>query len=177
MVRTRLISEDGGADRSEGSLLESITRFAARTPMRTFVLYPISVTVWSLIASRGHPRWRWQFSPLLAWGYLQYRWCGSYRRSLGGGGPGLDRPPDQLVTTGPYAIVRNPMYLGHIIFLFGLALLTKSWLAWVLAAGTAWWFNGRVAGDEKRLRERFGEEYLAYQRNVGRWLPRPPVRI
>ena len=73
--------------------------------------------------------------------------------------------------TGPYAYVRNPMYLGHIIFLVGLALLTRSRLAWLIALTVAWWFNMRVEGDEVRLQERFGEPYRAYQRSVNRWIP------
>jgi hypothetical protein len=167
-----LASAEASAAADDESWLDQIIGFASRTPNRTFVLYPAIVTVWGILASRGRPRLRWQFAPLLAWGYLQYRRCGQYRRELGGGGPGLQAPPVALVTTGPYAYVRNPMYLGHIIFLVGLALATRSRLAWLIAIGTAWWFNSRVAGDEVRLQERFGEPYRAYQRRAGRWLPR-----
>jgi protein-S-isoprenylcysteine O-methyltransferase Ste14 len=66
------------------------------------------------------------------------------------------------------------MYLGHIIFLAGLALLTRSRLAWLIAIGTAWWFNRRVEGDEAHLRDQFGGPYLAYRQLVRRWLPRLP---
>jgi protein-S-isoprenylcysteine O-methyltransferase Ste14 len=67
------------------------------------------------------------------------------------------------------------MYLGHIIFLVGLALLTGSRLAWVIALGTAWWFNLRVEEDEVRLQEQFGDAYRMYQRAVNRWIPRLSV--
>jgi hypothetical protein len=182
-IATQTTDED--AERREGrmdaspvigdhppSVIESMKGFARRTPNRTFKLYPAIVVAWRLIASRGRPAFDWRFAPLLAWGYLQYHWCGQYRRELGGGGPGLDAPPIALVTTGPYATVRNPMYLGHIIFLIGLALVTRSRLAWLIALGTACWFNWRVEGDETRLRERFGDAYAAYQERTGRWVPR-----
>jgi protein-S-isoprenylcysteine O-methyltransferase Ste14 len=107
----------------------------------------------------------------MAWGYLQYRWCGGYRRPRGGGGPGTEVPPDRLVTSGPYAIVRNPMYLGHLIFLTGLALTLRSPRAALLAAGVATWFHRRVLDDERRLHALFGDEYTAYTRRVSRWLP------
>ncbi|MGZ5084655.1 MAG: methyltransferase family protein, partial [Usitatibacter sp.] len=66
---------------------------------------------------------------LLAWGYLQYKWVGAYRTRLGGGGPGVSVPPERIVAEGPYRFVRNPMYLGHLIFFAGIAVTLGSWLA------------------------------------------------
>jgi protein-S-isoprenylcysteine O-methyltransferase Ste14 len=83
----------------------------------------------------------------------------------------MDTPPEHLVTTGPYAYSRNPMYLGHIIFLTGLALTLQSLLAAAIAAASVVWFHWRVRRDEARLRERFGPQYVAYQERVKRWLP------
>jgi protein-S-isoprenylcysteine O-methyltransferase Ste14 len=105
------------------------------------------------------------------WGYFQYRLCGRYRSKHGGGGPGLETPPERLVSTGPYAFSRNPMYLGHIIFLLGLTLTLKSPFAAVITAATAVWFHLRVLGDERRLAERLGQPYLEYRARVKRWLP------
>lgn len=107
----------------------------------------------------------------MLWGYLQYRLCGLYRVKRGGGGPGLETPPERLVTTGPYAYSRNPMYLGHIIFLTGLTLTLKSLLAALITVATALWFHFRVRGDEKKLAQLLGEPYLAYAKQVKRWLP------
>jgi protein-S-isoprenylcysteine O-methyltransferase Ste14 len=59
---------------------------------------------------------------LLAWGYLQYHLGGVYRTHNGGGGPGVEIPPDKIVDTGIYGLTRNPMYLGHLIFMTGLAI-------------------------------------------------------
>jgi protein-S-isoprenylcysteine O-methyltransferase Ste14 len=141
------------------------------TSFRTFVLYPVLVLAWELALNRGRLRLEPWFLPLLAWGYLQYRLVGNYRIRRGGGGPGMDTPPERLVTGGPFAFCRNPMYLGHIIFLAGLALALQSWLAAALAAATAVWFQFRVRRDERRLEERFGEPYREYQARVKRWVP------
>ena len=97
-------------------------RFVSRTPVRTFILYPIVTLVWEYLFNRGNLHFHPLFLPLLLWGYLQYRFCGLYRIKHGGGGPGLETPPERLVSSGPYAYTRNPMYLGHIIFLIGLTL-------------------------------------------------------
>ena len=109
--------------------------------------------------------------PLLAWGYLQYRWVGNYRTREGGGGPGLAIPPDRIVAAGPYRWVRNPMYLGHLIFFAGLALVLESWIGAALLAFHLAWFDRRVREDEQRLAERFGDSYREYCRRVKRWIP------
>ena len=126
---------------------------------------------WELFLNEGRLQLAPWFAPLLLWGYLQYRLVGNYRLRRGGGGPGMDTPPEHLVTGGPYACTRNPMYLGHLIFLIGLALTLKSVLAALITVATGVWFYFRVRRDENRLRERFGQAYIGYQERVKRWLP------
>jgi len=109
--------------------------------------------------------------PLLFWGYLQFRFSGQYRTRLGGGGPGLNPPPQHLVTSGIYAYTRNPMYLGHLIFLTGLAICLRSYIGVVLLLLHVPWFQRRVNGDEQRLRDLFGDEYANYAQRVKRWIP------
>lgn len=147
-----------------------IKRFKG-TSTRTFVLYPIVVLGWEWLIGGRSLRVEPLFAPVMAWGYLQYRLCGNYRIKRGGGGPGMDTPPDRLVTTGPFAYMRNPMYLGQIIFLAGLALTFHSVLAGLLAVATAVWFHFRVLRDERRLIERFGQPYAAYLGKTKRWVP------
>lgn len=141
------------------------------TSFRTFVLYPVLVVAFELWLNDGRPRLDAWALPLLAWGYLQYRLAGRYRLRLGGGGPGMETPPERLVTSGPFALCRNPMYLGHLIFLAGLALGLRSWFGAALALGTAVWLQFRVRRDERRLAERFGEPYMQYCSRVKRWIP------
>ena len=82
-------------------------------------------------------------------------------------------PPERLVTSGIYGFTRNPMYLGHLIFLAGLALSTRSPLAAAIFCGSLPWFNARAAADERQLEARFGDEYRTYRARVPRWLLRP----
>ena len=141
------------------------------TSFRTFVLYPVLVVALELWLNDGRLRLEAWYLPLLAWGYLQYRLSGRYRLRLGGGGPGMGTPPEKLVTSGPFALCRNPMYLGHVIFLAGLALSLRSWVGAALALGTAVWMQFRVRRDELRLAQRFGEPYMKYCSRVKRWIP------
>jgi protein-S-isoprenylcysteine O-methyltransferase Ste14 len=146
-------------------------RLLRRTPFRTFVLYPVITLVWELSTQRETFELNFWFLPLMIWGYLEYLFCGVYRMKYGGGGPGLETPPNRLVSMGPYAYTRNPMYLGHLIFLTGLTLTLKSWLAAGVTIGVAIWFHYRVLGDEKKLIARFGDPYINYMQLVKRWIP------
>jgi protein-S-isoprenylcysteine O-methyltransferase Ste14 len=108
---------------------------------------------------------------LLVWGYLQYLYVGRYRLPRAGGTAGMDVRPERIITQGPYRFTRNPMYLGHLIFMLGLTLTFWSWLALVIFAGRAYWFHRRVLHDEVRLEKIFGAEYVAYRAQVKRWIP------
>ena len=146
-------------------------RFLSRTPVRTFLIYPLVVLLWELLTQGGRIEVNLWFLPLMVWGYLQYRMCGKYRTARGGGGPGPDVPGERLVSTGLYAYTRNPMYLGHIIFLAGLALTLKSWLATLIMLLVAIWFHRRVLADERNLARHLGAPYVAYTKRVKRWVP------
>lgn len=148
-----------------------ILRWLKSTSRRTFVLYPLLVVGLELALRGGELVIVPWGIPLLAWGYLQYRLVGGYRLKLGGGGPGLDTPPDRIVAEGPYRFLRNPMYLGHLIFMAGLAITFRSWAAVVLLLVHIPWFHTRVLKDEAHLEERFGAPYREYKTRVKRWIP------
>jgi len=143
------------------------------TSTRTFLAIPLAVGAEQALARRPL-RWRW--APLLAWGYLQYRLAGSYRISRAGGPPGMSQgQPDRLVVTGPYSVTRNPMYMGHLIFLVGLTLLTRSPLSLAVGSALVPWFDERARKDHARLLRIFGSPYAEYARRVPRWLPGLPT--
>jgi Phospholipid methyltransferase len=148
----------------------SLGRWLRSTSNRTFIVWPLLLLAVQALLDGGWPQLNLWALPLLAWGYGQYRWVGSLRAAQGGGGPGLSNPPLHLVTTGPYAWTRNPMYLGHLIFFAGLALLLSG-VAWGVFAAHALWFDRRVREDEASLAALFGEPYRDYLRRVKRWIP------
>jgi protein-S-isoprenylcysteine O-methyltransferase Ste14 len=90
-------------------------------------------------------------------------------------GRGIPMPidhPKELVVSGLYRYVRNPMYLGVLLFLLGEALFLH-YPAFVLY--TAVWFGFVnlfvLLYEEPNLRRRFGESYEGYTAAVGRWVP------
>jgi heme exporter protein D len=146
-------------------------RWLKSTSNRTFIVYPIGIIAFELGLHRGSIALHPLGAILLLWGYLQYRLTGIYRTKVGGGGPGIDVPPTNIVAQGPYRYVRNPMYLGHLIFMLGLAITFSSLAATLLLFVHVVWFHRRVLADEARLQARFGAPYLAYKARVKRWIP------
>jgi len=145
-------------------------RFLRKSPVQTFLLLPLATIAWEWAI--GMLQVELIFLPVMIWGYMQYRLCGRYRIRLGGGGPGLSgAPPERLVETGIYAWTRNPMYLGHIIYMIGVALVFQSWFAAAIALARTVWFHFRVLRDERGLIERFGTSYTSYKNRVKRWIP------
>ncbi len=85
---------------------------------------------------------------------------------------GRETQAEALLTAGPYAHVRNPMYLGNLIITMTLAVMSGLWYALPIAwAAYAFVYSNVIPYEEAYLRERFGEEYEAYYRAVPRLLP------
>ena len=80
--------------------------------------------------------------------------------------------PDRLVTSGPYALSRNPMYVGWILAQAGIGLVTGS--GWVLATlpAVGAGLHRDVVREERRLARTFGDEYERYSERVGRYVPK-----
>lgn len=141
------------------------------TSTRTFLLWPLVVGVEQAVSRR---RVGVAGLPLMAAGYAAYRLAGAYRLPRAGGPPGMSQGmPERLVEDGPYRWTRNPMYAGHLLFLSGLALSTRSPLATGLLGWHVRWFADRVRRDEQRLHERFGAAYDEYRARTPRWIPGP----
>lgn len=77
----------------------------------------------------------------------------------------------RLVTDGLYRFTRNPMYLGMLSFLAGLAVFLGSVSALVPVVLFAWIIDRQfIRNEEKFLAELFGAEYREYRQRVRRWL-------
>jgi protein-S-isoprenylcysteine O-methyltransferase Ste14 len=76
----------------------------------------------------------------------------------------------RLITTGPYAFVRHPMYLAVITTGIGGLLLYSTW-AMLLFAVTMFGLTVRARREEAALAAEFGADWEAYCRRVPAWLP------
>jgi protein-S-isoprenylcysteine O-methyltransferase Ste14 len=81
----------------------------------------------------------------------------------------LERP-SALISSGPYAISRNPMYVGWTLLYVGGALITRN--AWMVVSlpVVAGIIHRDVLREEHRLEGEFGQEYVRYRKLVRRYL-------
>lgn len=83
----------------------------------------------------------------------------------------VGKQSSQLVCEGPFRFSRNPMYLGVMGSLLGLALWVGTLPMYMTVPMTFFIFNlFHIPREERMLREVFGERYLAYSETVRRWL-------
>lgn len=107
----------------------------------------------------------------IGWGVLL--WCARDFARRGRGTPAPYDPPRALVTTGLYQYVRNPMYVGVLTAILGLAIWWWSPSVLTYAVGIALVFHFRVLiYEEPRLAESFASDFTRYRAEVPRWLPR-----
>lgn len=91
----------------------------------------------------------------------------------GRGTPAPIDPPKELVATGFYRYVRNPMYVGVLLILIGHFLWLGFW--WLLAYAVITFLIVHLfvtLYEEPTLKRKFGAAYEVYRKNVPRWIPR-----
>lgn len=79
---------------------------------------------------------------------------------------------EDLVTEGLYSHSRNPMYVGNLAILVGVAVASNSWACVAVAVPFFLFvYSAIIAAEEAYLRDKFGAAFDAYMRDVPRWLP------
>ena len=84
---------------------------------------------------------------------------------------------ERLTVSGPYAHVRNPLYLGTLLVGLGFSLMLSGWVGWGSLSVLLLWFGlvyfpRKEQIESNRLRDRYGETYQAYYEAVPAILPR-----
>jgi len=80
------------------------------------------------------------------------------------------KPVTQVVRAGVYRYVRNPMYVGLMLMVGGIAVAFASdWTLLMIIPLALILRNGVVLREERYLERKFGDEYLSYKASVPRW--------
>ena len=82
------------------------------------------------------------------------------------------REKHRLVTAGPYARMRHPIYSGMMVWAGGLALTSANWIFVAIALLVGAVFFVRVPREEQMMIDEFGDEYREYMKRTGRVLPK-----
>ena len=137
-------------------------RFNRWFKLRFAVLYPPGV--WAVVSgfSTDHSIMRSIWVILL--GLIIRSWANCYAIKL-----------EELTTSGPYGYVRHPLYLGSFLIMTGfLIMLNVHWLislfCVLIVIGVV--YKMTVEKEEKMLSDKFGQEYLQYQKAVPAFVPR-----
>lgn len=126
---------------------------------------------WVVPTAFAPPPWRWVVGGALCAGGVTINVSAALTQKRAGTDFIPDRPSTTIVSTGPYAWTRNPMYVGFALLTAGLATLADSLLALAaLPIGLVVIDRLIIAREERYLERKFGEEYLSYKRRVRRWL-------
>jgi protein-S-isoprenylcysteine O-methyltransferase Ste14 len=96
-------------------------------------------------------------------------WAGSETRTTGGAGGTF------LIISGPFAFVRNPLYVGNILLYTGIGIMSWSLFPYLQIAAILFFavqYHFIVLEEENYLKEKFGEAYKKYLENVPGFIPR-----
>lgn len=78
-----------------------------------------------------------------------------------------------LATSGPYALIRNPLYVGNLLLIAAAAVASE--LIWFAPVALLWAFIiycGVIHYEESRLEAKYGEDFRLYRSRVPTWWPR-----
>ena len=111
--------------------------------------------------------------PLWLLGGVIVLWCFWDFTFKGHGTPNPSVPPKELVTTGLYRYVRNPIYVGTLTIIIGHFLWFKT--IWMLAYSVVVFLGAHLFAilyEEPTLKKNFGVAYENYCKSVPRWIPK-----
>jgi protein-S-isoprenylcysteine O-methyltransferase Ste14 len=163
------------------SATKGLSPEAAATVFTLLVPTPMAVGIPWLIT-------RWQMQPPLA-GIEAGRWLGAVMILVGAPlllsaivwfareGVKPYPPIERVITTGPYAYTRNPMYGGVVLVMVGQGLLFGSRAVFIY--GLCWlaaFYIFELTVDDPFIIKRMGQPYEDYLKSVPGWIPRRPKR-
>ncbi|NOJ42930.1 methyltransferase family protein [Bradyrhizobium australiense] len=112
----------------------------------------------------------WLGATVFALALALFAWAISTMIRAGSSVP-TNQPTTTIVETGPYRFTRNPIYLGMVLGLIGLAIVFNSlWLLITLVPFALVIHYGVITREEAYLERKFGDVYRRYRARVRRWL-------
>jgi protein-S-isoprenylcysteine O-methyltransferase Ste14 len=155
----------------KGELWKRTLRFTLLKPVTVGIVIPVALAGLEYLMKLISPRFRPLGYGPLALGFAIYVWCAfHFFRGDGTGSPG--DPPKVLVVRGLYRWTRNPMYIGVLLMIVGLAIFFRSALVLCYAVFRFRLFHlTAINYEEPDLHNKYGASYEEYCKKVPRWVP------
>ncbi|MCE5314270.1 MAG: isoprenylcysteine carboxylmethyltransferase family protein [Armatimonadota bacterium] len=116
-----------------------------------------------LLVARATPRSFLIGLPIVVFGMMIRVWSSGYLSKM-----------ERLVTAGPFAMGRNPLYIGSFFISLGYFVMCNQPVFWVLGPILFWLFHGgAIAYEEKLLEDKFGDDFREYCKSVPRIISFP----
>jgi protein-S-isoprenylcysteine O-methyltransferase Ste14 len=80
----------------------------------------------------------------------------------------------EVIVAGPFARVRNPLYVGNLLTYIGIGIMSNALFPWLVLAAAVWFgfqYYQIVLLEENFLEKEFGTAYTEFKRNVPRFIP------
>lgn len=173
-LRVRLAEERMAVDRKpiecEGKA-HAVIRAVRSISLAAFLVVYAVKPPWLEVLTVPFPDWlRWIGVALGVVSLAFYAWS---RATLGQewSSPLQLHENHHLVTTGPYAWMRHPIYSSLMLFMAGIALVTANWFLVAFLVVSIVDLALRMPKEEQMMLDEFGDEYEAYMQRTGRLLP------
>jgi protein-S-isoprenylcysteine O-methyltransferase Ste14 len=79
-----------------------------------------------------------------------------------------------VIVAGPFARVRNPLYVGNMLTYIGIGIMSNALFPWLVLAAIVWFsfqYYQIVMAEEEFLEKEFGAAYIEFKKNVPRFIP------
>jgi protein-S-isoprenylcysteine O-methyltransferase Ste14 len=109
---------------------------------------------------------------LVAFGESMRFWGVAYAGSLTRVTGSVGAP--EVIVAGPFAYVRNPLYVGNMLTYIGIGVMSNALFPWLVIAAAAYFafqYYQIVLAEEEFLVNEFGAGYVEYKKNVPRFIP------
>ena len=140
---------------------------------RFLMVYPL--TAWFLIAAHTTRRSLHLGTMLVLLGALLRLWANGYvgHRKVNQTDPERGQPKiGRLITAGPYAFIRHPLYFGSVLIGVGVLVIAgNGWFALAASSCFVMIYRRKIREEEETLRHEWPEEFVRYEQAVPRWLP------
>ena len=164
MAESNILTESPNSGAPQSRPGGGLLRFLVRKRTTFTWLVPLALLAAAWLWGRWSPAAYIAGFVLLVLGEIVRFWAAGYIHK-----------DDVIATTGPYGLVRNPLYFGSLLLALGYTAMSGlGWVAWALVLGLFLLFHlAAILSEEQFLRGKFGPPYERYLSQVPRLVPMP----